>query len=302
MKLLIPFFSILLLSSCVSNVAEEANIIEVENPELVISKEKHTYERSEKGIISLERIITIFYNIMNGPNTPIDSSISEVYYSYKNGQLYQKLTYDIRYKEKELSEIENFSPNFHENIYLMGKDTNHHHIEYYKNKLLVKSVFDDRFSGMEPTFVIKKYNYKGKDLEKVEAYGADHKLVNYTVSKYEKNRLIKEEEYNVNGELLNYSDITYSLDNNLKKSTRKTKYGKVLSYSKSYNEKGTEVGSVNYVENVYKDSMARVNGKETFYINENLKEGSIRRDEYKYDDKGFLIEEISYITKGNLKK
>jgi len=302
MKLLILLFTILLLSSCVLNVAEDANISEVENPELIVTKEKYSYEKNGKGIIALERIITIFYNITNGPNTPIDSTFSEVTYSYKNGQLVQKLTYDISDKEKELSKIENFSTDFHENIYLNGKDTNHHHIEYFKNKLLVKSISDDRYLTMKPTFKINKYYYKSKNLEKVETYGADHKLVNYSLSKYEKNRLVKEEEYNLKGELTQTTNIVYSLDNSIKTSTLSTNTGKLISCSKSYYKNGIEVSNVRNIEHVSKDSTTLIDGKTSSYICEREEDGSIHRDEYKYNDMGLLIEVVSYITKGNLKK
>lgn len=303
MKTIIPVLVILIFASCTRiTQTDPDSMIEYGNPELILSTENHTYSKNERGQIALERIVSVYYNTDNETNTPIDSSISEVRYEYKNGQLSQKTTYDIRNNGNEISEIERFSDDVHEKVCFHGNDTFLLHIDYYKNKVLYKSISDDRFSGMEPTYSIKKYLYKGKNMEKEESYNKEGKLVGYAVYKYEKNKRIRIDEFDQKGDLLNYSEITYSKDYNIETSTRKAKYGKTLSVNKIYYKNGEEVAYVNSNENEHKDSMALKNKKETYYISENLKNGDIFRNESKYNDEGLLIEMVSYITKGNLKK
>jgi len=128
----------------------------------------------------------------------------------------------------------------------------------------------------------QRYLYKEKNIEKEETYNKENKLVGYTVYKYEKNRRKRIEEFDQKGDLLNYSEITYSKDYNIETTTRKTKYGKTLSVNKIYYKNGVEVANVYSLENVHKDSMALENKKESYYISENLKNGDITRDEYKY--------------------
>lgn len=298
MKIFIPALVVLIFASCTRLSEEESDtLIEYENPDLIFSTENHTYSKNEKGQIIQEWIVYVYYNTVNETNNPIDSNISEVRYEYKSGQLSQKKTYVILFNRKEISKIERFSNDVHEMISFNGKDTNHHHIKYYKNKVLYKSIYDDRFSGMDPTYNMKKYLYKGKNIEKQGTYNKENKLVGYTVYKYEKNRLVKREEFDQKGDLLSYSETTNSKDYNIETSTWKTKYGKTLSVNKIYYKNGVEVAYVNSRENENKDSMALENKKETYYISENLKNGDITREEYKYNDEGLLIEVISYLIK-----